>query len=452
MTATPRHAGLRTVLGRGGYRRLWTARTVSQCGDVVQFTTLALLVVRLTGSGVGLSGVVLAEIAPVLLLAPVAGSLVDRLPRVAVMVAADLARLLLATVLAIWHSDVAVVYAVAFGLSAGSVFFNPAAGSLLPVLVEDDELVAANSGIWSAAVLAQIVLAPVAGLVATSAGFGWAFALNAASFGLSALLLRGLRSAEAPRPVVTAGIWQQSSEALHVLGRDSLLRALAIAQALAALSAGATSALLVLLASKRLHASGSGYGLMLAAIGIGAFLGPLLISRLSSHAQRPRIVFAAFGLRGLVDLLLASLTALPAALGALVFYGLGTSTGNVTFSSLIQSHVPQRLRGRVFSAFDLIWQTMRLASLIIGGVVADTLGIRSVFYLGGALLAAAALVGTTAARPSDKTNPLRDACRRCAPRRVTELRVPQDPPAILPGQGCSTETVRLCSRRAAAIR
>jgi hypothetical protein len=69
------------------------------------------------------------------------------------MIAADIARLVLAGVLAVWHQDLAVVNAVAFDLSAGSVFFNPAAGSLLPTLVEEDELVAANSGIWSAAVL-----------------------------------------------------------------------------------------------------------------------------------------------------------------------------------------------------------------------------------------------------------------------------------------------------------
>jgi MFS family permease len=397
-----RRVGLRTVLGHPGFRRLWAARTVSQCGDVVQFTTLALLVLRLTGSGVGLSGVVLAEIAPVLLLAPVAGSWVDRLPRVPVMVAADVARLLLATVLVVWHGQVAVVYAVAFGLSAGSVFFNPAAGSLLPTLVEEDELVAANSGIWSAAVLSQVLLAPAAGLIASTAGFDWAFAVNAASFGVSALLLRGLRAAEAPRPVVTAGIWHQSSEALTMLGRDRLLRALAIAQALAALSAGATSALLVLLASRRLHTSGAGYGLMLTAIGVGAFLGPLLLNRAASHARGPRVLFGAFGLRGLVDLVLGSVTALPAALAALVFYGLGTSTGNVTFSSIIQSHVPERLRGRTFSAFDLIWQAMRLASLLLGGLLADAFGIRAVFYGGGALLLAAALVGTTATRVSPR--------------------------------------------------
>jgi len=396
VTRADNRLGLRSVLTRPGYRRLWAARTVSQCGDVVQFTTLSLLVLRLTGSGLGVSGAVLAEIAPVLLLAPVAGPLVDRLPRVPVMVAADVARLVLAAVLAVRHSDVAVVYAVAFGLSAGSVFFNPAAGSLLPTLVAEDELVAANSAIWSAAVLSQILLAPLAGLLAVTAGFGWAFAVNAVSFGASALILRGLRATEAARPVVSASIWVQGREALGVLGRDRLLRALAVGQALAALSAGATSALLVVLAARRLHTSGGGYGLMLATIGVGAFCGPLLLARASALVRRPRVVFAAFGLRGLVDVTLASVTALPAAMAALVCYGLGTSTGNVTFSAVIQSQVPEQLRGRVFSAFDLIWQAMRLASLLLGGVLADAFGIRAVFYTGGVLLLAAALAGVTA--------------------------------------------------------
>lgn len=400
MVGSNNRAGLRAVMTKPGYPRLWAARTVSQWGDVAQFTTLALLVLHLTGSGLGVSGAVLAEIAPVLLLAPVAGPLVDRLPRVRVMVTADLARLVLAAILALWHSDISVVYAVAFGLSAGSVFFNPAAGSLLPTLVDKEELVAANSGIWSAAVLSQVLLAPLAGLLASTAGVGWAFAVNAASFGISALLMRGLRSTEAPRLVVTASIWLQGREALGLLGRDRLLRALALAQALAALSAGATSALLVLLAARRLHAGGGRYGLMLAGIGVGAFCGPLLLGRLGKRAQQPQLVFTAFGLRGIVDLVLASVTALPAALAALALYGMGTSTGNITFSTVIQSHVPEQLRGRVFSAFDLIWQAMRLASLLLGGLLADAYGIRAVFYLGGVLLLAAALTGFTTSAAS----------------------------------------------------
>jgi hypothetical protein len=118
------------VLASSAYRRLWAAPTVSQWGDIAQFTALSLLVFHLTGSGVGVTGAVIAEIVPVLLLAPVAGPVVDRLPRVSVMIAADLARAVLAAVLAVWHGDIAVVYAAAFGLSAGAVFFNPASGSL----------------------------------------------------------------------------------------------------------------------------------------------------------------------------------------------------------------------------------------------------------------------------------------------------------------------------------
>jgi MFS family permease len=371
---------------------------VSQAGDVAQFTTLALLVFHLTGSGLGVSGVVAAEIAPVLLLAPAAGALVDRLPRVQVMVGADLVRLVLAGTLAVWHSEVIVVYALAFGLSAGSVFFNPAASSLLPTLVEDEELVAANSGIWSAAVLVQVLVAPAAGLLAVTAGFGWAFAANAVTFGLSAVLLRGLRAQEARRPVVVANIWTQGREALSLMGKDRLLRAFAVAQGLAALSAGATSALLVILAAEHLGVTGGGYGAMLAAIAVGAFVGPFLLTRLSGQARRPRVVFIAFGLRGAVDVVVATLTALPATLAALVFYGLGTSTGNVTFASVIQSHVPADLRGRVFAAFDLIWHSMRLVSLLVGGLLADSLGIQAVYYAGGVLLFAAAAAGLSLAR------------------------------------------------------
>lgn len=388
--------GIRSVFAKPGYRRLWAARTVSQIGDVAHFTTIALLVLSLTGSSLGVSGAVLAEIAPVLLLAPVSGYLVDRLPRVQVMVTADLARLLLAAVLAIWHSDVVVVYVIAFGLSAGSTFFNPAAGSLLPALVNEDELVPANSGIWSAAVLAQTLLAPLTGLLAVTAGFGWAFALNAASFGVSALLLRGLKIREAPRQMAKAGIWANGREALGLLRADRLLRALAIGQALAALSAGATSALLVVLGARRLDTSGTGYGLMLAAIGVGAFCGPVVLTRLPAPAQLQRLVFGAFGLRGLVDLVLASVTALPAAMAALVGYGLGTSTGNVSFAAVIQAHVPEQFRGRVFSGFDLIWQVMRLASLVLGGALADRFGIRAVYYAGAILLFLAAATGLTA--------------------------------------------------------
>ena len=100
--------------------------------------------------------------------------------------------------------------------------------------------------------------------------------MNAASFAVSALLLVGLRLPG--RPAATAaGSWLgQVGDGARLLVRDRLLRLLGLVQLLAALSAGATSALLVVLAGHQLQVGPDGFGLLLAAIGIGAALGPLL--------------------------------------------------------------------------------------------------------------------------------------------------------------------------------
>ena len=72
------------------------------------------------------------------------------------------------------------------------VFFKPAAQAVLPALVRERDLVAANSGVWTAAVVSQIVLAPLAGLVIAGFGFSWAFWINAVSYVASASVLRRL--------------------------------------------------------------------------------------------------------------------------------------------------------------------------------------------------------------------------------------------------------------------
>jgi Transmembrane secretion effector len=105
-----------------------------------------------------------------------------------------------------------------------------------------------------------------------------AFWLNAASFAISVGTLAPLRPART-QPLTAGGSWaRRIGEGARLLITNRLLRLLAIVQLLAALSAAATSALLVILAERRFHA-GPGYGLLLGAIGVGAALGPLLLTR-----------------------------------------------------------------------------------------------------------------------------------------------------------------------------
>ena len=396
---------MRDLLRRPSYRQLWTARTVSQWGDAFNTVALLLLVYSLTGSGLGVSGVVVAEILPVLVLGPVAGALVDRLPRVAVMIGADLVRAALAFALPFVDGSALPVYAIAVGLSAGAVFFNPAAQSVLPAIVDERELVAANSGLWTAAVVSQIVLAPLAGVVVATLGYTWAFWINAASYLLSAVVLRGLRLPTAPAEVSRKPWYDSAREGIVAITGSRLLRGLAVAQFLAALSAGATGALLVVLAREHLRLGAEDFGVLLGAIGIGAAIGPLLLSRLTSDARRSRYVLGPFVLRAAVDAVLATATGLVPAMAALVAYGLATSTGAVTFNSLLQAETPERVRGRVFAGFDVLWQSGRLLSLLLGGLLADVAGIRAVYYLGAALLLAAAAAGWSGLRSAGTVRP-----------------------------------------------
>ncbi|MDQ3537501.1 MAG: hypothetical protein M3415_01690 [Actinomycetota bacterium] len=93
--------------------------------------------------------------------------------------------------------------------------------------------------------------------------------------------------------------------------------------------------------------------------------------------------------------MLASTRAFPVTVGALGVYGIGTSVGMVTFNSLLQTEAATDTRGRTFATFDAIWQLGRLVSLAVGGLLADSLGITAVYYLGGALLLVATAAGLT---------------------------------------------------------
>ena len=376
------------------FRRLFAAQTVSRWGDTLNAVALVILVFELTGSGLRVAGTVAFEIVPVLLLGFAAGAVVDRRPRRRVMIAADLARAAVALALAAFGTNLPVIYAAAFALSAGTVFFNPAASSLLPSVVRPADLVAANSALWSAAVLSQIALAPLAGALVAFAGARPAFLLNGASFLVSAVLLARL-PVPGPAPVAEAGRRRLTDvkEGLLLICRSRFLGTLAVVQGTAALSAGATSALLVVLAERHLDAGPSRFGLLIGAIGVGAGLGPLVLRRVLSDPRRPGLLFGPYLLRGGVDLTLAASSSFTVAIGALVTYGVGTSTGMVTYNSLLQTTVPDRLRGRVFAFYDVLWQGARLVSLAAGGLLADAVGVRAVYVAGGLLLLAAGGLG-----------------------------------------------------------
>lgn len=384
------------------FARLFAAHAVSRAGDAFNTVALVVLVFDLTGSGTGVAGTVGFEVLPVLLLGPIAGVAVDRYPRRSVMISADVLRAVLVATLAVFDSSLAVAYAVAFGLSCGTIAFNPAASSLLPDVVDEEDLIDANAALWTVAVLAQIVLAPTAGVVIAAVGVSAAFGVNAASYVISALLLVRLRAGRNHEEHRTSG-WAAVSAGIAAVQAVPILRRLAVVQVLASLSAGATSGLLVVLAADRLDLGPSGFGLLLTAIGIGAALGPTVFRTRISPGDR-NWLFGPFAVRGGVDLALAATSSPIAAAVGLGAYGMSTSTGMVAYQATLQTAVPAEVRGRAFALYDVLWNAARLISLGLGALLADTIGIRAVYLVGGALLLTAAAVGFTGPTATPRTN------------------------------------------------
>jgi len=386
------------VVRSRAYFPLWLGQLLSNFGDTLHYIALVVLVFRLSGQGLAVAGVVAAEVVPVLLLGPVAGVIIDRFSRKSVLIGADLFRALLVASL-IWPQGVWHAYLVAAGLAAGNTFFNPAVQAVIPVLTTEDQRLAANSVAWSTGRLVQILAAAVVGGLIALIGTGPAFALNAASFVASALLIATL-AIPAHAGQVGAGTkmglrryFQDARDGLTFARRDRFVSRLLLVQALASFAVGATGALLVVLAEQHLRLTPAGFAWLIGAIGVGALLGPLIPNTLARDYRDARWLFVPYIIRGVGDVLIAVVTPLPVALVILFVYGLNTSTGMVVFSSTVQGAVPDKVRGRVFTLLDVTWNIMRLLSLALGGVLVDVWGIAPVYWLGGTLLALAGALG-----------------------------------------------------------
>lgn len=391
-------SGYASVIGSRRYFPLWLGQLLSSFGDTLHYIALVVLVFELSGHGLAVAGLVALEIVPVLVLAPIAGVIIDRYSRKRVLITADLVRAVLALSL-VWPQGVWHAYAVAFGLAAGGVFFNPAVNAVIPGLTTEEQRLAANSVSWSTSQLVQILAASLAGGLIALIGTAPAFAVNAASFALSAAMIATLD--------IPAHAGQLGSETKRGIGsfiadaragltyarRDAFVSRLLTVQSLASFAVGGTGAMLVVLAERHLQQPPAGFAWLIGAIGVGALIGPVIPNAFARDYRTAGWLFVPYVIRGIGDVLLAIFTPFPIALAILFVYGLNTSTGMVVFNSTIQGGIPERMRGRVFTLLDVDWSAFQLVSLAVAAVIVDRLGVEPLYWIGGSLLAAAGVLG-----------------------------------------------------------
>ncbi|RMH85642.1 MAG: MFS transporter, partial [Actinomyces sp.] len=291
MTSPP----LRTRPGLGArYWRLFAASTVSNLGDGVFAVALPLITVGLTRDPTTVAGVAAAQRLPWLLFALPAGALVDRGDRRRIMVAADMARgaivAALAGAVAADVHTVAWLYVTGFVLGMAETLFDNASQTILPRLVDPDQLPRANGNLFATETITNSFVGPPLGGFLVAAAASLPLWLDGGSYLVAAALVAslpgryGVHSGAAARPGrgdPRPHLGREIAEGVRWLWGHRLLRSLALLLGLMNLWLTAGFAVLVLFATERLGLDEVGFGLLLTATAVGSVVGGLVAGRLA---------------------------------------------------------------------------------------------------------------------------------------------------------------------------
>ncbi|MGD9735853.1 MAG: MFS transporter [Solirubrobacterales bacterium] len=384
------------VLREPGFRRFFVGRTASLIGDGITPVALAFAVLDLTGSATDLGLVLAANSLVLTALVLVGGVYADRLsPRLA-MLGADLARvfstglmavLLIGGVAEVWQ--LVVLYAVD---GAATAFFNPASDALLPQLVPAARLQDGSALINLSRSVGRFAGPALAGIALALGSPGDALAVDAVTFGVSALCLFGLRVPAVPRPRAEAAAAPRAASFLAELREGwsefsarSWLWTIVVAAAISnAVNLPAFMVLGPTVAAADLGGS-SAWALIAAAAGLGAVLGALL--GLVLRPRRPLLAGETFLLVLPLPIVLLALpgpTALIAA--AALIAGTAGTFANILWEATWVQHVPAAARSRV-SAYDWFGSLgLGPLGLALIGPVAAGIGISATLWLAAAII------------------------------------------------------------------
>jgi MFS family permease len=395
VTASPRLGSRQLALLRRApaFRYLFVATLESGLGTWLSVIALTVDVFDRTGSGKWVGALLIVSFIPSVGVGLLLGPLLDRFSRRGVMVAADLARVAVFCALPFTSSPGAIVaLAGVAGLATG--FFTPAVYAGLPNLVSDADLPYANSLFRSTDYLASAVGPLLGGILVGAAGTDPAYALNAASFFVSALLIsripeRLLQSERAP----SRGHWRDVADGFRLVMHSRPLLTVLVAWSIAAVGNGAINVAEVVLAKITFDSGTFGFGLLAAASGLGLVLGSLvagtlLEQRRISHVYGGALAFMAVGIGA------AALSPnVWVAAACVVVFGLGNGTAVVCNALLVQRGAPDVLRGRAFTVIMSVNFAVLGLAMAVAGPLTDAVGARWVWGAAALLAGIASVTG-----------------------------------------------------------
>jgi len=417
--------GLLRPLEERDFRLVWFGEGISTLGDQFHMVALTWLTLGLTGSGLALGTVLTAAAVPRAVLMLVGGALSDRIPPRRIMLASNVLRAIVVAALAglilTGQVQLAQVYLMAVIFGAVDAFFYPAIGAFTPSLVDDQSrLPAANALFRGTTQLMAMIGPPLAGLLVAAATPGPAFAVDALSFAVAALMLalvRGrdrrrigdtLSAADTTDGASNEGLVADIRAGLLYAWRDPALRLLLLMATMVNVAfAGPEIVGLAWLAANRWMSGPVGYGLLMGAFSLGALLGIALAGSLGELPRQGRVIVAVvFGLG--VGLIIVGLspTILPALLVTLPM-GMGTGFVNIRLMAWLQSRVDPTLLGRVMSLVMLAGVGLAPISYAVAGALVDVSA--TALFVGSAAMILVTAAAGLASRAADRIDEPADA-------------------------------------------
>ena len=382
---------------------LVSGQFISQMGDRLAMVAFPWLVYRTTGSALS-TGLVLALFTlPYVLFGAVAGGVLDRIDRRGVMVAADIARgaLVLAVPLVASHSLYA-VFALAFFTACATAFFDPGLMALLPDIVPGDELMLANSVLAASVNITEILGYSMAGFIVYYVALRTAFAVDAATFAVSAVTLLAMTIRRAPGIAGDhratddgerrSAFWPDIREGISYLRRHAGLRANTGLIIAVTAGVGAFYPLTFLLAVERFRGPRT-FGFMEAAIAVGYICGSAAVGALSRRMRKGLVIVTGLMVMGICCALPWAIYSLPLLLADLAVLGAANAAMLVSVDTYVQTVVPHGLRGRVWGARFTLTQGAYAAGVLVAGALAATFKLGPLFGLCGLILFVPALIG-----------------------------------------------------------
>ncbi|WP_052889197.1 MFS transporter [Thermogemmatispora carboxidivorans] len=383
---------MRVLINRN-FALLWLGQAISNLGDVILGAALVLWIANDLGRGrswapVGVSGVFIAEYAPVALIGPPAGVFVDRWSRRLTMLRTDGLRMALTGCLA-WVLSPTVPFFGALELPLGwqlgavytvvlldqscGQFFNPARLALIGDIVEPEDLARATSLSQATMGLSVIVGPAIGSLLVFNVGIQWAVITDALSFGISFLTIALIRAPVEKRLESDPISFSQDFRAgLGVLFGSRGLLAILLASLLSMSAFGALNALAIFFVTDNLHAQPNLYGPLGTVLGLGAIAGALIAGLVANRLGLPRLLWGATFALGLTTLLLARMTSVGPAFGLIFLVGATWIAVNVAVEPLVLRLTAREFVGRVTAVLTPAGSLASVLSAALAGSLVST--------------------------------------------------------------------------------